>query len=412
MRASLSGSSMSNSPSVVSVAGPPASTISANTPTTLNTSMPTSQPETEPVPSTVSAKTGGSECDADEDEDENGDEESTGSSAALGTTPYDRARLARIEANRRKMKEMGLDKLAQGIRLKKAPRSRAAQEPKKPAQAPTQGPTWTTRSQTSTSTVTTALTPPDAVLPPPTTPDAVGTAANNSTPSSELAPGGCAIVDGSARPASPTLGVDINHVGSALGTPTFQATSFILLSTAPAPATTSEAAVLMSSTSQVGARGGSEAAGGVLTAPQSQLLHPESTAAATTSSPLTSGVTSLQLTSSTSSPALGHHTTTPPSLVFTSNTDAPLLGVQGLALDVSSSHAAVPDANGACAFAIIDDKAPGYVTEALEFLSDIEGGGDSFRELVELWQLFELRMGYPGNTQVSTASSSCGGSGS
>lgn len=66
------------------------------------------------------------------------------------------------------------------------------------------------------------------------------------------------------------------------------------------------------------------------------------------------------------------------------------------------SSAIVPDVHSVVAFMIINKDAPNYVTGALEFLSQIEDGGDLFHKLVELWQVFKLCMGYPGSSQVST----------
>ncbi len=57
--------------------------------------------------------------------------------------------------------------------------------------------------------------------------------------------------------------------------------------------------------------------------------------------------------------------------------------------------------NTMTSFAIINKDTPDYIMDALEFFSLLEGGGDQFRELVELWQVFKLRMGYPGGI-VST----------
>ena len=336
----------------------------------LNMSTLTSQAGTEPtIPSksTAPAENGARECTI---------EESTGQGKEVLSTPqglseYNQARLVQIEANHRIMEELGLDKLAQGIWQKK---TCSHAQLKKPVEAPMQGPTWMMCSQAPSSSTAMILSPLDPVLPPPTTLNAVPTLANDSMLS------GCAREDSSVSGLTLRLAVEASDMGATLGMSTLQATLFTSVPTPSALATMSEATVLVSATSAVI----------LLNSSKSNTHLPTAVTSNTTLPLLASSRSLLQPTSSTSFPIL--KLTTLSSCAFVSDLTSKSLVLvtlaHGLAADTLLLCIATAEVHSMVPFTIINNDTPKYIADALEFFSFIKGGGDSFCELVELWQVF------------------------
>nr|VWO98085.1 Oligopeptide transporter OPT-like protein [Ganoderma boninense] len=84
-----------------------------------------------------------------------------------------------------------------------------------------------------------------------------------------------------------------------------------------------------------------------------------------------------------------------PALASHTSSSSPML----LAPDLSLVPPSGAQYNDTVPFTIIDKDAPNYVVDTLEFFALIEDGGATFWDLVEQWQVFELRMGYPSNSQ-------------
>ncbi|PIL23574.1 hypothetical protein GSI_14887 [Ganoderma sinense ZZ0214-1] len=281
---------------------------------------------------------------------------------------YDEERMLRLEQNKVRFELLGLANTGQALKLvKKNPQPRA---PKKPAQTLMQGPPRLTHSQTSS----TSATPPTAVVP----------AAASNTPvltnnlavdnSASTLPGGCASLGGSEPRES--NGMASLSTSTLLSTPI---ASFSAPSTLAPPS--ASAAIISSSTPTQSFT----SAGNPGTALDTTSIN------ASDAILISKSHLSPELPSSAASPALASNASSPlaprtatPSGKLPSQSGAPT----GVALKISDQRMVYP-------FRIINKDAPDYVVDALEFFAVIEDSGDLFRELVEVWQVFELRMGYP-----------------